>query len=118
MLKGIATNKAPSSGEAGPALNGRIEALKVLASALAHEVEVLSRMPTSGGPAGINLSEEVRRFEAEMIRLALVQTGGCQRRAVRLLGMKLTTLHRKIRHYGIDVNEIKRQASAARADLR
>jgi DNA-binding NtrC family response regulator len=39
----------------------------------------------------------VRRFEIDLIRRALEQTGGHQSRAARLLGMNATTLNSKIK---------------------
>lgn len=50
---------------------------------------------------GINFYEEVRRFEIDLIRRALDQTGGHQSRAARLLGMNATTLNSKIKTYNI-----------------
>ncbi len=50
---------------------------------------------------GVNFYDEVRRFEIEIIRRALEQTGGHQSRAARLLGMNATTLNSKIKTYNI-----------------
>lgn len=50
---------------------------------------------------GINFYDEVRRFETDLIRRALHQTGGHQSRAARLLGMNATTLNSKIKTYNI-----------------
>jgi DNA-binding NtrC family response regulator len=50
---------------------------------------------------GINFYDEVRRFEIDLIRRALEQTGGHQSRAARLLGMNATTLNSKIKTYNI-----------------
>jgi DNA-binding NtrC family response regulator len=44
----------------------------------------------------------VRDFEIKLIRTALIKTGGNQRRAAFLLGVKTTTLHNKIKVYGIE----------------
>jgi len=51
---------------------------------------------------GVNFYDEVRRFEIDLIRRALVQTNGHQSRAARLLGMNATTLNSKIKTYNID----------------
>ncbi len=51
---------------------------------------------------GVNFYDEVRRFEMDLIRRALVQTNGHQSRAARLLGMNATTLNSKIKTYNID----------------
>lgn len=50
---------------------------------------------------GINFYEEVKRFEIDIIRRALDQTGGHQSRAARLLGLNATTLNSKIKTYNI-----------------
>ena len=50
---------------------------------------------------GVNFYEEVRRFEIDLIRRALDQTGGHQSRAARLLGLNATTLNSKIKTYNI-----------------
>jgi len=52
---------------------------------------------------GITFYEEVRRFEIDLIRRALEQTGGHQSRAARLLGMNATTLNSKIKTYNINL---------------
>jgi DNA-binding NtrC family response regulator len=52
---------------------------------------------------GINFYDEVRRFEIDLIRRALDQTGGHQSRAARLLGMNATTLNSKIKTYNIQL---------------
>ena len=88
----------------------RVEALRMLSLALSRQIAALGELTASADPAGFKLTEEVRHFEADMIRIALVQTGGGQRRAARLLGMKITTLHRKIKQYKIDIAEVKNEA--------
>ena len=52
---------------------------------------------------GINFYDQVRRFEVDLIRRALEQTGGHQSRAARLLGMNATTLNSKIKTYRISL---------------
>jgi DNA-binding NtrC family response regulator len=66
-----------------------------------------AREGTSGAASldigrGVNFYDEVRRFEIDLIRRALEQTGGHQSRAARLLGMNATTLNSKIKTYNID----------------
>ncbi len=82
----------------------RIDALKVLIRSLLDHLDYL----TQTGPASdadLSLQAMVRRFEAELIRQALMRTGGKQRQAARLLGEKKTTLNAKILRYGIRVEE-------------
>ncbi|HLM00814.1 MAG TPA: sigma-54 dependent transcriptional regulator [Pyrinomonadaceae bacterium] len=50
---------------------------------------------------GVNFYDEVRKFEVDLIRRALEQTGGHQSRAARLLGLNATTLNSKIKTYNI-----------------
>jgi DNA-binding protein Fis len=51
---------------------------------------------------GIDLYQEVRRFETRLIERALREAEGNQTRAARLLGLNKTTLHEKIKRYGIN----------------
>ena len=52
---------------------------------------------------GVNFYDEVKRFEIDLIRRALDQTGGHQSRAARLLGLNATTLNSKIKSYNIHI---------------
>jgi DNA-binding NtrC family response regulator len=85
--------------------NDRLSYLKVLVMSLLREIESLEGTVTTGSDEDSNLQGEVRRFEAELIRNALVRTGGRQRRAARLLGTKVTTLNTKIKRYKIRIDD-------------
>lgn len=50
---------------------------------------------------GVNFYDEVKKYEIDLIRRALNQTGGHQSRAARLLGLNATTLNSKIKNYNI-----------------
>jgi len=78
----------------------RIKLLKVLTLTLLRELEGVGIEPSRTAEK-FDLQSEVQHFEAELIRSALIMTGGRQRRAAKLLGMKVTTLHSKIRRYGL-----------------
>ena len=80
-----------------------LDSLREAAVTLLREVESLaSRQPhTNHRPLG--LQEEVQRYESELIRNALQKTRGNQRRAAKLLGVKVTTLNCKIKRLGIDL---------------
>lgn len=52
---------------------------------------------------GVNFYDEVKKFEIDLIRRALEQTGGHQSRAARLLGLNATTLNSKIKTYNISI---------------
>ena len=74
--------------------------LREAALTLLREVESLAtRHPQHNSRLG--LQEEVQRYESELIRQALQRTGGNQRRAAKLLGVKVTTLNCKIKRLGI-----------------
>ena len=82
----------------------KVGALRVLTLALLNEIDGLRN--GSHDLSSISFSEQVHRFEAELIRCALIQTGGCQRRAARLLGIKVTTMHAKIKRYKLNVSKM------------
>ena len=81
----------------------KLEHLKKLIQALLVEVGAVGVMPTPAVECGFSFYEEVRRFEVSLIKQALARTGGHQRRAARLLGIKPTTLNNKIKFYRIDI---------------
>ena len=82
----------------------RVVSLKVLALSLLKQIEVLESQLATGDVPPLDLHSEVRRFEVSLIRSALLRTGGRQRRAARLLGMKVTTLNTKIKRLSIDLS--------------
>jgi DNA-binding NtrC family response regulator len=51
---------------------------------------------------GINLEDEVREYEIKLIERALEIAGGSQRRAAKLLSVKVTTLNAKLKRYSIN----------------
>ena len=96
---------------ARPARN-RVGRLVDLTHALLQEIEILARdqaLVTEGGRLqtllqgdGIDLFQEVKRFEINLINLALKQTHGHQARAAKLLKINPTTLNSKIKLYAIE----------------
>ena len=92
-----ATPAAPS--EQGS--NIRLKTLRELALALLQEDDSLKGSGSLEGKPSVDFSEEVRRFETDLIRWALMRTGGHQRRAARILNLKVTTLNAKIKRYHI-----------------
>lgn len=56
---------------------------------------------------GVNLMTEVRRFERWIIERALELTGGNQKRAAKLLGLHSSTLHAKIKKFGLNMSQRK-----------
>lgn len=84
----------------------KLEALKDAALALIEEINKLEKVILFFPCHGIRLNEEVARFEIYLITLALVQTGGNQRRAAQLLGVRETTLNSKVKRYCIPTRQI------------
>ncbi len=83
------------------ALESRLTSLRDVAMELLNVVDCLRSTTPDNGNHKVKLYDEVRKFEADLIRAALVRTGGNQSRAARLLGVKHTTLNAKIKRYGI-----------------
>ena len=79
-----------------------LNSLREAALTLLREVESLAnRHPQNNSNLG--LQQEVQRYESELIRQALQRTGGNQRRAAKLLGVKVTTLNCKIKRLRIQL---------------
>jgi DNA-binding NtrC family response regulator len=85
--------------------DSRVSYLKILALSLLREIASAEKLDEDQRNGSIDLQAEVRRFEAELIRSALIQTGGRQRRAARLLRTKVTTLNTKIKRYKIRISD-------------
>lgn len=86
--------------------NNHIQSLKSLCALLLREVEMLTVIKPEAdeeliGQKEISLADEVERFEINLIKSALSRTGGNQTKASQILGIKLTTLHAKVKKYGI-----------------
>ncbi len=84
----------------------RIEAIRSLILIFLREVDSLKkvvgpRARKKGDP--IKLDREIDAFEASLIRDALVKSRGNQRDAAKLLDIKPTTLHAKMKRLGITV---------------
>ena len=97
---------------AEPPIRNRVRRLVDLTNSLLEEIDLLARDQAFTNDAGrlhsllqnggIDLFEEVKRFEINLIRLALKQTHGHQARAAKLLNINPTTLNSKIKLYGIE----------------
>jgi DNA-binding NtrC family response regulator len=95
----VAPENVAANGEASLA-TFQVAALKVLTETLLRRIQAIQSHAQSEN-GGLNLQKEVHCFEAELIRSALIETGGRQRRAARLLGVKVTTLNNKIKRYNL-----------------
>jgi transcriptional regulator with GAF, ATPase, and Fis domain len=92
-------------------MDRKVSHLKILALSLLREIASAEKIDARDRADAIDLQAEVRRFEAELIRSALIQTNGRQRRAARLLGTKVTTLNTKIKRYNIKITQAEAPAS-------
>jgi transcriptional regulator with GAF, ATPase, and Fis domain len=86
------------NGESSPS---RIATLKELVLRLLCEVQGIDEVSVLTIERGIDFYDEVSRFEIDLIKRALLRTGGNQVQAAKLLNLKVTTLNSKIKHYNI-----------------
>src|SRR5437588_9520143 len=96
-----------------PSAADRVHQLKDLAFALLNEVRGLEQdrllLELSAAQdiykldieKGIKLDDVVSQFEKNIIKHALIITGGNQARAARLLGVKANTLNYKVKIYNL-----------------
>lgn len=98
--------KNHQSASSAAIINNRVEALKTLSNSLLLELEALRVKEDLRVAEKIDLAGEVERLQIDLIRMALLRTGGRQRAAARLLNVKPTTLHAKIKRFGLEVNVI------------
>ena len=95
---------APQSKEEElPTTGGNISSLRELTFKLLHKVQSIGEVHAPNIESGIDFYDEVTRFEIDLIKRALLRTGGHQRRAARLLNLKVTTLNSKIKQYRISL---------------
>ena len=95
------SSQGDSTNEA--ALVVKINCLKTLIHAFLDEVNDMEQNRRATQTGILNLREEVRRFEINLISSALRQSSGNQTLAAGLLGTKITTLNSKVKSYGIQV---------------
>jgi transcriptional regulator with PAS, ATPase and Fis domain len=82
-----------------------LQSLREAAHMLLREVESLTSSRPPDLDHKLGLQQEVQRYEIELIREALLRTRGNQRRAAKLLGVKVTTLNCKINRFGISITD-------------
>ena len=80
-----------------------IATLRELVLRLLCEVQTINEVSPLTIDQGLDFYAEVSRFEIDLIKRALLQTGGHQVRAAKLLNLKVTTLNSKIKHYQISL---------------
>ena len=97
------TARPDEANESSMARNS-VAALQELVLRLLGEVQCINDTNPLSIESGFDFYDEVSRFEIDLIKRALLQTGGHQVQASRLLNLKVTTLNSKIKHYGINPN--------------
>lgn len=98
------------SSSEGVLKQNQLEALKSLSLLLIREINSLEEMQSTlekeiEREKPIFLLDELRNFEVKMLRCALIRSMGSQTKGAKLLGLKLTTFHAKLRRYKIDLTE-------------
>ena len=78
-----------------------LRTLKEVVNALSFAVGALSSAQQAENGDGLDFYEAVRRCEIMLIKRALTKTRGNQAQAARILKLKQTTLHGKIKKYRI-----------------
>lgn len=84
-------------------MDHKLALIRSLVTTLRLEIEALGDDAEGVLEGRIDLSKNVREFEAKLIRTALAKSGGNQRKAARLLNLKTSTLNSKIKQLGIMV---------------
>jgi len=93
---------SPETEETTPSQNS-VNTLRELVLRLLCEVQNINEVNTLSIENGFDFYDEVSRFEIDLIKRALLQTGGHQVHAAKLLNLKVTTLNSKIKHYSISL---------------
>jgi transcriptional regulator with GAF, ATPase, and Fis domain len=86
--------------------DSRLDALRSMVLLVIREIDALKKIlgpqyPERKPGESIDLVKELAEIEKAMIKAALVKTGGNQAAAAKLLSVKTTTLHEKMKRYGL-----------------
>ena len=87
-------------------LRRRLELMREIVVMLADEIDALGFVRSINIRQGIDMHDEMRRFEVHLVQSALERTGGHLTNAAKLLGINLTTLHNKIKRLSISVDDL------------
>lgn len=102
----LRNNKIPQNQSIQNLAENHVESLKSLVNLVMQELASLQKLSSKKNEIAKNekfsLPDEVEEYEIELIRTALIQTGGHQRNAADMLGIKTTTLNAKMKRYGIE----------------
>jgi transcriptional regulator with GAF, ATPase, and Fis domain len=106
----------PESDKESATSPSNLTTLKELTLRLLREVQAFGDTRSPSIQDGIDFYDEVSRFEIDLIKRALLQTGGHQGRAAKILNLKITTLNSKIKHYNITMAGLERGFSLVESD--
>ncbi len=95
----------------GKEIGERIDFLREVTEALLDEVKELTPLRKIKLDSGIDLDEEVKKYEIYLIERALEKTGGSQKQAARLLKLKHTTLNAKIKRHEICPKDLYKKSA-------
>ena len=93
--------KAKSNGLNETSWDKETRNLKTLSRLLLQDLQKIETLFCLELKDSINLFDEVRRFEMNLITTALLHTGGSQKRSAALLGISPSNLCYKLKIYGI-----------------
>ncbi len=79
----------------------KVETIRTIARTLITEIETLEESKLDESSQRIDLQEEIRSYELNLIRRALRLARGNQRKAALMLGLRHTTLNSKIKRYNL-----------------
>src|SRR5215211_2034528 len=83
--------------------NSQTRALTTLSQLLLQDLQKIETIFCLDLNNTIDLSAEIRRYEKNLIKTALLHTGGSQRRSAALLRISPANLNYKMKTYGITV---------------
>jgi len=101
MLPSFQQRKETERLAASASLHSQLRLISEAALSLLDQIESVREEQKTDSDKAASLHDEVRGLEIRLIRSALSQTRGHQRKAARLLGVKATTLNAKIKRYKI-----------------
>ena len=85
------------------AWKNNLDSLKELVLQLLCDLQRVEEVNSLNIESGFDFYQEVSRFEIDLIKRALLKTGGNQVRAARLLKLNVTTLNSKIKRHNISL---------------
>ena len=101
-IEELETTAPPVENNESATSRNSLATLQELVLRLLCEVQCINDVSPLTIESGFDFYDEVSRFEIDLIRRALLQTGGHQVQAAKLLNLKVTTLNSKIKHYQIN----------------